>query len=92
MRNYVYFWIENYHCMKSSSKHPLYLFDDFSVNLSSKYKITHKWFKKKRIFSFETCEKNKYSESNLKNDFYSDNIVDLKIFLGNNGSGKSSYY
>ena len=90
MRNYVYFWIENYHCMKSSSKHPLYLFDDFSVNLSSKYKITHKWFKKKRIFSFETCEKNKYSESNLKNDFYSDNIVDLKIFLGNNGSGKSS--
>ena len=90
MRDYVYFWVDTCQYVRHISEKETCLFDDFAVNLSSKYTITHKWNKKRRLFSFETCSNNEYMISNLKENFYSENIVDLKIILGNNGAGKSS--
>ena len=90
MRNYVYFWVEKYLPMDWMSPNSPCLYEDFGLNLSSKYRITHKWFKKKRIFSFESCDVHSYMISILKEDFYSENIYDLKVLLGNNGAGKSS--
>ncbi len=90
MRDYVYFWVEKCQYVRHVSGKEICLFDDFAVNLSSKYTITHKWDKNKRIFSFESCCNNGYMISSLKNNFYSENIVDLKVVLGNNGAGKSS--
>ena len=90
MRNYVYFWVEKYLPMDWMSPSSPCLYEDFGLNLSSKYRITHKWFKKKRIFSFESCDVHSYMISILKEDFYSENIYDLKVLLGNNGAGKSS--
>ena len=90
MRNYVYFWIEKCLPMDWMSPGSPCLYNDFGVNLSSKYQITHKWSKKERIFSFESCKDNGYMISTLKEGFYSESICDLKVILGNNGTGKSS--
>ena len=90
MRNYVYFWIEKFRSIGGMSQKTSYLFDDYAVNLSSKYRITHKWSKKKRIFSFQSFSENENMIACLEDNFYSKNIIDLKVLLGDNGAGKSS--
>lgn len=80
MKKYLYFWIENYKKLNDGSS---YLFEDFGINLSSHYNICHNWDSSKLEIEIE-------EKSDVPECFYSDNIVDLKVFVGDNGCGKTT--
>lgn len=80
MKKYLYFWIENYKKLNDGSS---YLFEDFGINLSSHYNICHNWDSSKLEIEIE-------EKSDVPECFYSDNIVDVKVFVGDNGCGKTT--
>ena len=80
MKKYLYFWIENFKKLENENT---YLFENFGTNLSSQYIFSHKWDSHKLTIT-------KKMDTDIPEFFYSENIVDLKAFVGNNGCGKTT--
>lgn len=87
MKKYLYFWIEKYRNLDDFGESKGYLFENFGVNLSSQYILHHEWKSEKLKIFFDS--ENGWNKSQLEY-FYSDNIVDIKAFVGNNGCGKTT--
>lgn len=83
MRKYIYFWIKQYQSLDGLDEKQTYLFEDFGLNLSSEYTVSHSYNGKTLDIKIE--ENKEYIQN-----FYSENISDIKAFVGNNGSGKTS--
>ena len=88
-RKYLYFWINQYRRLDDFDETKGFLFDDLGLNLSSEYVVRHTY--KKNEISFEVS-KNEIFEKNehFIEDFYSENLIDIKAFVGNNGAGKTT--
>ena len=92
MRKYIYLWINQYRFINGLDESEGFLFDDLGLNLSSEYTVSH-ILKRGNIEKGEDdeleflirCNKDSYDE-----EFYSDNIKDLKVIVGNNGAGKTT--
>ena len=87
MKKYVYFWIEKYRNLDDFDESKGYLFDDLGMNLSSQYAFRHEWNSGKLKIFFDN--ENEQNKKQLEY-FYSDNIVDIKAFVGDNGCGKTT--
>lgn len=83
MRKYIYFWIKQYQSLDGFDKKQTYLFENFGINLSSEYTISHS-------YDGKTLDINIEENKDYIQNFYSENISDIKAFVGNNGSGKTS--
>lgn len=85
MKKYISFWIDKYIPLDEFDSSGPCLFENFLVNLSSEYNVE----KKEGVFQFKIkeylCKKKKYNPSL----FFSKNIFDLKVFIGDNGAGKT---
>ena len=92
MRKYIYLWINQYIPLNGYNESEGFLFDDLGLNLSSEYTVTHS-LKRGNVERGEDDEiefsisrnKDTYDEN-----FYSDNIKDIKVIVGNNGVGKTT--
>lgn len=84
MKKYLYLWIDGYIPLHEFNKDTGYLFSNFGAKLSAEYDISHKWEN-----DFLTLEGNK--NDNFQIGFYSDNIEDAMVIVGDNGAGKSSF-
>lgn len=81
MKKYLYFWVEKYQKLNDENQ---YLLKDFGVSLSSHNFIRHEW--DSEILKID-CD---YPKDDSVDFFYSENIVDLKVFVGDNGCGKTT--
>lgn len=85
MKKYIAFWIDKYIPLDEFDSSDPCLFEDFLVNLSSEYNVE----KESEEFRFKIeesqCRKKKYNPSL----FFSKNIFDLKVIIGDNGAGKT---
>ena len=85
MKKYISFWIDKYIPLDEFDSSGPCLFENFLVNLSSEYNVEKGneefWFK----IEESQCKKKKYNPSL----FFSKNIFDLKVFIGDNGAGKT---
>ena len=61
-----------------------YLFDNQGISLSSKYSVTHEFFEKEKKIRFIV------EPTEIPEHFFSDNIEDIKLYLGKNGAGKTT--
>ena len=89
MKKYLYFWIEKYRNLDDFDESKGCLFENFGVNLSSQYIFHHEWDSEKLKIFFGSEKENVRNKNQLEY-FYSDNIVDIKAFVGNNGCGKTT--
>lgn len=92
MRKYIYLWINQFVPLNGFNESEGFLFDDLGLNLSSEYTVNHS-FKRGNVEKGEDDEiKFSYrrNENFYNEDFYSDNIKDLKVVVGNNGAGKTT--
>lgn len=87
-KEYLYLWLNNYQPLDDFEENldinNSFLFEDEGFNLSSKYKITHRYYEKEHKIEFQITENDK----NLSNLY--DGISDIKAFVGKNGCGKTS--
>ena len=87
MKKYLYLWIEKYRNLDDFDESKGSLFENFGVNLSSQYIFRHEWKSKRlKIYFDEEIER----KENSLEYFYSENIVDLKAIVGDNGCGKTT--
>lgn len=84
MKRLVFFWIEKYKEIDFMNHEGKFLFEDFGVDLSSKYHFEYKWNSKNR----ELYDLNVSVNTELIK--YSDKIHDLKVIVGKNGTGKTT--
>lgn len=83
MKKYLYFWVEKHRKLDDFDETKRYLFENFGVNLSSQYVFHHEWNSGKLKIIKEL-------KTDIPEFFYSENIVDIKAFVGNNGCGKTT--
>lgn len=83
MKKYLYFWIEKYRNLDDFDESKGYLFENFGVNLSSQYVFHHEWDSEKLKIIKEL-------KTDIPEFFYSENIIDIKALVGNNGCGKTT--
>ena len=84
MKRLVFFWVEKFQEIDFMNHEGKYLFEDFGVDLSSKYHFIYDWKgSEKKLFITKKTNDNPYT--------YSDKIYDLKVFVGKNGVGKTSF-
>ena len=92
MKKYIYLWINQYRAINGYSEADGYFFDDLGISLSSEYIVNHT-FKRGMVNEGEDDELkffiNRTNESYDEN-FYSENVKDLKVIVGNNGAGKTT--
>ena len=93
MKELIYFWVDKYRQFQDPNTHVMkFLFNDFGINLSSKYKVIHE----KEDDGFlqftinETKIKKFFSSPSEEKRFYSKRISDIKVIAGKNGAGKST--
>lgn len=84
MRKYLYFWMSKYRKLDDFDAAKGYLFENLGLNLSSEYNISHTYNDEKEL-SIKIEDNKEYIK-----DFYSSTICDIKTFVGNNGTGKTS--
>lgn len=92
MRKYIYLWLNQYRFLNGLDESEGFLFDDLGLNLSSEYTVSHS-FKRGNVEKGEDDELEFFIRRNndsYDEEFYSDNIKDLKVFVGNNGAGKTT--
>lgn len=93
MNDLIYFWVDKYRPFQDPDTHATkYLFDDFGISLSSKYKVTHKR-NGDGTLQFEVSEtniKSFFQATSEEECFYSKHISDIKVIAGKNGAGKST--
>lgn len=93
MKDLIYFWVDKYRQFHDPNTHvPKFLFNDFGINLSSKYKVTHT-LKSDGTLKFdinETKIKRFFEAESDEEKFYSKYISDIKAIAGKNGAGKST--
>lgn len=92
MRKYIYLWINQYRFINGLDESEGFLFDDLGLNLSSEYTVSH-ILKRGNIEKGEDDELEFFIRRNndsYDEEFYSDNIKDLKVIVGNNGAGKTT--
>lgn len=93
MKNLIYFWVDKYRSFKDPNTHATkYLFDDFGISLSSKYKVTHT-LKRDGTLKFDVNETKikRFFEADSDDErFYSERISDIKAIAGKNGAGKTT--
>ena len=83
MKQYVYLWINKYLPINDQNENDGYIFSDIGVNLGSKYIFKHDWDGKN--FRIELEKQSDFGEKTFSNC-----ISDIKVFVGRNGSGKTS--
>jgi len=83
MKEYVYLWIDEYIPLDDLGGSKC-LFDNVDLCFSSKYEIKAKKEKGKHILNIEE------KKNTIPENYFSDDIVGIKAFVGSNGSGKSS--
>ena len=87
MKKYLYLWVEKYRNLDDFDESKGSLFENLGVNLSSQYIFRHEWKSKRlKIYFDEEIER----KENSLEYFYSENIVDLKAIVGDNGCGKTT--
>ncbi|SHK89583.1 AAA family ATPase [Fibrobacter sp. UWB12] len=84
MKKYLYLWIDGYIPLHEFRKDTEYLFSNFGAKLSAEYNISHKWEN-----GILTLDGNRNDTFQI--GFYSDNIEDVMVIVGDNGAGKSSF-
>ncbi|WP_297701248.1 AAA family ATPase [uncultured Fibrobacter sp.] len=84
MKRLVFFWVEKYKEIDFMNHENRFLFENLGVDLSSKYHFEYKWDSDGR----KLYDLNVFLNKDLIE--YSDKIQDLKVFVGKNGTGKSS--
>lgn len=93
MKELIYFWVEKYRAFSDPvTNETKFLFNDFGVSLSSKYRVTHT-FKDDETLKFEINEtevKNLFFQSSEEDCYYPKCISDIKVIVGKNGAGKTS--
>lgn len=85
MRKYLYFGVNKYRRLDDFDESKGYLFEDLGLNLSSEYNISHTYNDDDKELSIKIEDNTEYIK-----DFYTSTICDIKIFVGNNGAGKTS--
>lgn len=83
MKRLVFFWIEKYQEIDFMNHEGKFLFENFGVNLSSKYHFEYDWNDSKKELSISK----KINENLIA---YSDEIYDIKVVVGENGTGKTT--
>ena len=83
MKRIVFFWIEKYQEIDFMNHEGKFLFENFGVNLSSKFHFEYDWNDSKK----ELAISKKINENLV---VYSDKIYDIKIVVGKNGTGKTT--
>ena len=83
MKRIVFFWIERYQEIDFMNHEGKFLFENFGVNLSSKFHFEYDWNDSKK----ELAISKKINENLV---VYSDKIYDIKIVVGKNGTGKTT--
>lgn len=85
MKKYIAFWIDKYIPLDEFDSSGSCLFENFFVNLSSEYCVQKD--EQQLVFTINKsiCKKGGYNPSS----FFSENISDLKVFIGDNGAGKT---
>lgn len=93
MNELIYFWIDKYRQFQDPNTHAMkFLFNDFGINLSSKYKVIHEKMDDGSLqFTInESKIKKFFSNESEEECFYSKRISDVKAIAGKNGAGKST--
>lgn len=84
MKRLVFFWVEKFQEIDFMNHEGKFLFEDFGVDLSSKYHFEYKWDSDNReLYDLKVSVNTELIK-------YSDKIHDLKVLVGNNGVGKTS--
>ena len=84
MKKFIYLWINNFSRLDDFDEKKGYLFQDLGLSLSSEYKV-HGERNELGVLEI-TVSKN----ANYQKSFYSSNLTDVKVLVGNNGTGKST--
>jgi hypothetical protein len=83
MKKFIYLWLDGYNRLDDYHQEKGYLFEDIGLNLSSEFFVSHE--KKNDVIDVHVKRNSKYQEN-----FFSGNISDVKVLVGNNGTGKST--
>ena len=66
MNNVIFLWINNYRLIDEIDGKRHFLFNDFGVNLSSKFNISHEWIlQDKSHEEYKSCEDKRLLERRL---------------------------
>lgn len=84
MKRIVFFWVEKFQEIDFMNHENQFLFENFGVDLSSKYHFEYKWNPVERVL----YDLNEHLNTDLIK--YSKKIHDLKVLVGNNGTGKTT--
>ncbi len=85
MKEYIYLWVDKCKPLNDMGGKDGFLFENQGFSLSTKYNVKH--LLKRKTISFEINE----LDSTIPQGFFSDSILDLKAFVGQNGSGKTTF-
>lgn len=84
MKKYLYLWIDGYIPLHEFDKNSEKLFSNFGAKLSAEYEISHKW--ENGVLTLDGSRNDDFQMG-----FYSENIEDVMVIVGDNGAGKSSF-
>lgn len=84
MKKFIYLWLNNFSRLDDFDETKGYLFHDLGLSLSSEYNV-HGERKKSGILDVTISKNDNYQKS-----FYSSNLTDVKVLVGNNGTGKTT--
>lgn len=85
MKEYIYLWVDKCKPLNDMDGKDGFLFENQGFSLSTKYTVKHSL--KRKTISFEIKE----LEATIPRDYFSDSILDMKAFVGQNGSGKTTF-
>lgn len=89
MKEYLYLWIEKYRELNDFGSEK-YQFEDFGMPLSSKYIIDHVFTKSTKNNERTSLRITVVENDDIPPNFFSDDIIDVKAFVGKNGTGKTT--
>lgn len=84
MKKFIYLWLNNFSKLNDFDETKGYLFQNLGLNLSSEYNVQSE--RDDRGILDITVSIN----DNYQKGFYSSNLTDVKVLVGNNGTGKST--
>ena len=84
MKKFIYLWLNNFSRLDDFDETKGYLFHDLGLSLSSEYNVNGE--RNKSGILDITISKN----DNYQKGFYSSNLTDVKVLVGNNGTGKTT--
>ncbi len=89
MKEYLYLWIEKYRELNDFGGEKCQ-FEDFGMPLSSKYIIDHVFTKSAENRERTSLRITVVENNDVPPNFFSDDIIDVKAFVGKNGTGKTT--